>query len=285
MIDESRLASLRPLPPSRGMALARWYHPTRHVPPLWSLTTSTACSAATLQVYCNLLPVMGFDAFSGSCDVQANLSVITPSPRTAISDPSKNTTRRQPHRVTAAVASLAFLLVCTTPFANHRASPLLTRAPVSGPRTRTWLSPPGSACHTHLPACEPFPCETPARAGSEASHPRARDAPELRRRPGRAVHRAERRSALLLTSSQRAPRTSPRGWIDAGDVNLTVPRRHRPRLQPPRRAAAPNLSASRVALWCKHRESRSSRASEEVPLSAGHRGRDLPFSLASRRGT
>lgn len=109
MFDFSRLAMLRPLPPPVRMISACWYHPTRHVPPLWSLSTPTICSAATSQAYCVLLPVMRFDTFHSFRDVWTNPSVCAPAPRTAISDPSKNATRQQPYRVTTTVASLVFL--------------------------------------------------------------------------------------------------------------------------------------------------------------------------------
>jgi hypothetical protein len=271
MIDSSRLAPLRPLPPSRKMALAHWYHPARHVPSMWSFTTSTACSAATLQMYCNLLPVMGFDTFHGSCDVQANLSVITPAPRIAVSDPSKNTTRRQPHRVTAAVASMMFMLVCTTPRMHAPGKPAAHRG--SCPRSEdqdvalaTRLGLP------HTPAdVLTIPRETPTRVGSEVSQPRAREARDLLPTTRASRRLSEPPKRPLITSLRRASRTSPRGCISAGNANLTSPRRHRPRLQPPRGATAPNLPASRLACWCEHRESRSSRTSEEAPLYARSR--------------
>ena len=41
----------------------RRYQPSTHVPPSWSLTTSTVYSARRLQVCCTLLPAMEFDAF------------------------------------------------------------------------------------------------------------------------------------------------------------------------------------------------------------------------------
>lgn len=85
------------------------------VPTSWFLTTSPGCSALALQAYCILLPTMGFIASRLAVGVEANLAAHEELPSRCVSDPSKNTTGRQPYRVTAAVAPLAFLLCWETP--------------------------------------------------------------------------------------------------------------------------------------------------------------------------
>jgi hypothetical protein len=266
MIDSSRLASLRPLPLSRGTASAHWYHPVRHVPPVWSCTTSAVCSAATLQACCVLLPVVGFDTFHGSCDVQANLSVITPAPRIAVSDPSKNTTHRQPYRVTAAVAPLAFLLVCATPRVlasgepnAHRGTCACSEDQTVANATRFGL-PHTSADMLTNPLRSPRPrgvrSLTPQRSRSALAVPTTRASRQLDATPRRPS----------ITSSGRATQTSPRGWISAGDANLTVSRRHRLNLRSARELVAPTVRRTEW-LWVQDtRENRSSRPPKKSPV-------------------
>jgi len=103
--------SSRPLPVDRDRPSGIRSHPDAHVPPSWFLTTSAVFSATGAWACCIPLPVLGFAAFH-SCSplrlAEAIRRVARVFPATYY--PSKNSPRRQPHRVTAAVAFLTLPL-------------------------------------------------------------------------------------------------------------------------------------------------------------------------------
>ena len=91
---------------------AKQVPPASLVPPSWSLTTSTVCSARPLQVCCTLLPTLGFVAFPlasppGDPKVSRGSAF---GPRDA-TDPSKGFPRQELCRVTAVGAPLPFPLL------------------------------------------------------------------------------------------------------------------------------------------------------------------------------
>jgi hypothetical protein len=100
------------LPPPFGAPAPPAAH---HVPPSWILTTSTVCSALGVRECC--IPVRkGFAAFPGASPLAVcfmDPKVLAPASRAAHhrspqrgSYPSKHSPRRQPYRITAAVALL-----------------------------------------------------------------------------------------------------------------------------------------------------------------------------------
>jgi hypothetical protein len=72
---------------------------------LWFFTTSTACSARSLQACCIPLPTLGFAAFPGLASRRCRLDAWDHFPRRA-SHPSKNPPRQQQFYVSVAIASL-----------------------------------------------------------------------------------------------------------------------------------------------------------------------------------
>ena len=104
--EEGLRGAVRPLPPAASsvsqvflvhlvptpLASAETSHRLGHVPPSWSFTTLTGCSARGAQVCFTLLPAMGFLA----------AGPLRPFPRTRYTATLQGTTRRAPptpHRV------------------------------------------------------------------------------------------------------------------------------------------------------------------------------------------
>lgn len=114
----------------------------RRVPPSWFLSTLTACSARQPQVYCNLVPAMGFAAFPPFANPDQDESW-TLAPRTA--SPQRGSTPRRIPLVSSRTASLRPLPSCGYCLfrirrcrlrrdRSHAASPTMTEAERSTPR-------------------------------------------------------------------------------------------------------------------------------------------------------
>jgi hypothetical protein len=97
--------SRRTSPPGIGPPGATREHP---VPPAWFRTTSAACSASKVAGLLHPAADPGFAAFPDTLPAQPKPDGAEDAlPRDA-SRPPKNSPRRQPHRVTTAVAPLSF---------------------------------------------------------------------------------------------------------------------------------------------------------------------------------
>jgi hypothetical protein len=82
----------------------------KHVPPSWFCTTSTVCHAREVRACCIPLPTLrfaAFRAFPAPPSAEADGSATSAVPATRFT-PLEESPRRQPHRVTAAVALLWF---------------------------------------------------------------------------------------------------------------------------------------------------------------------------------
>jgi hypothetical protein len=106
----------------------------KHVPPSWFCTTSTVCHAREVRACCIPLPTLrfaAFRAFPAPPPAEAGDSATSAVPATRFT-PLEESPRRQPHRVTAAVALLWF----------HRRTASFTppkrRDADAGPRPTRW---------------------------------------------------------------------------------------------------------------------------------------------------
>jgi len=116
----------RPLPESirRSSPSAPGCHAGSPVPPSWFRTTSTVCSARSSRACCIPLSTLGFAAFPITRlprATEAARSVLGTFPATHT--PRRTSPRLQPHRVTAAVATLPFPLPLAAPSQGLRSEP------------------------------------------------------------------------------------------------------------------------------------------------------------------
>ena len=213
-------ASASEEPTSEVLFRPRGFAPPRRFPPL---ADSRAC--------CIPQPVVGFAAFptrrSGHGTVRRPpVQHRRRHPRDVISYPPKNSPRRQPHRVTAAVALLPFLRLqglapSSSPYlpptiaGRHEACPPMGFVPLQGPSMPRDQPRRDISEHTAPPPCEGGH-QAPTRlrsAPDESGSSRSCDPEEgAAIRTRRSRHQEDRDASIPIT----APRAEARGASDWG---------------------------------------------------------------------